>query len=417
MNSAPNYSKTDLRYWEGKVAFQSAKAKTYSVQIQHDNRRSWVGLGTRDRERAATIARDIYLDIVANGWDLAMARRQGPRPEKRSNVTVGDYLAIVAAKALVYPRTLESYAVALRKIAADVVGVRHEAPRSARREQADKVRLTVLTAEAIEKWRADFIRRGAINPLAERSAKISAQSFIARARSLFGKKVLPHVKGLVDLPDPAPFYGVKIGKTRPQRYRSTFDVAALIQAARRELPAEQLKIFILAAMAGLRRNEIDKLPWTAFRWEEGILRIEATEYFRPKARESEADVMVDPELLTIFRGYHAQATGPFVIESLVAPDPAAPFEVYRCDAIFDALIMWLRSKGVVSRTPLHALRKEFGSVINQRFGLVAASTMLRHADIKVTMHHYIEQRHHAISGFGHLLTEDAPTIVPIERTA
>ena len=59
-------------------------------------------------------------------------------------------------------------------------------------------------------------------------------------------------------------------------------------------------------MAGLRRNEIDKLPWTAFRWDERLIRIEATEFFRPKTHESAGDVVVDPKLLEIFRGYHAR---------------------------------------------------------------------------------------------------------------
>jgi hypothetical protein len=49
-------------------------------------------------------------------------------------------------------------------------------------------------------------------------------------------------------------------------------VESLLESAREE-PAstkpEQFKIFLLGAMAGLRRNEIDKLPWTAFRWDEG----------------------------------------------------------------------------------------------------------------------------------------------------
>jgi hypothetical protein len=60
-------------------------------------------------------------------------------------------------------------------------------------------------------------------------------------------------------------------------------------------------------MAGPRRNQIDKLPWTAFRWNEGIIRIEATQFFRPKTQDSEGDVLVDSELLEIFRGYHARA--------------------------------------------------------------------------------------------------------------
>lgn len=418
MNSASNYSKTDLRYWEGKVTFQSAKAKTYSVQIQHDKRRSWVGLGTRDCERAAIIARDIYLDIVANGWDFAMVRRQGPRPEKRVNVTIGEYLEIVSVKALVHPKTLVSYAAALRKIAADIAGVRHNgSPRATWRQHVDALQLRILTTEAIEAWRVNFIRRHATNPLAERSAKISCQSLIARARSLFGQKVLPRVREFIELPDPAPFHGIKIGKTRPMRYHATFDLTTLVQLARAELPVEEYKIFLLGAMAGLRRCEIDLLPWTAFHWDHGVIHIGATEYFRPKSRESEADVEVDAELLQIFHGFRRPATGDFVIESDVGPDPAAPFEVYRCDRHFDHLVRWLRSHGVNSKRPLHALRAEFGSRINARYGLFAASSMLRHADIKVTATHYMENKHRSVLGLGHLLTEENPTIVPIERTA
>ena len=61
------------------------------------------------------------------------------------------------------------------------------------------------------------------------------------------------------------------------------------------------------------------------------------------------------------------------------------------------LIGWLGSKGVVSRTPLHTLRKDFGSQINARFGLVAAQRMLHHAQVAVTAAHYVEIKAHPSS--------------------
>jgi integrase len=137
--------------------------------------------------------------------------------------------------------------------------------------------------------------------------------------------------------------------------------------------------------------------------------LQATEFFRPKSRESEGDVLVDSELLEILRGYHARTRGEFVIESDCEPDPAAPYEHYRCHRDIVELISWLRSKGVVSRTPLHALRKEFGSQINARYGLTAAQEMLRHADIAVTAAHYVENKQQSVLGFGHLLKSE-PTI-------
>jgi hypothetical protein len=92
-----------------------------------------------------------------------------------------------------------------------------------------------------------------------------------------------------------PFSGLKLQTTRVARYRATFDMPALVESARNELAEgepEQFKIFLLAAMEGLRRNEIDKLPWLAFRFDEGLIGIEATEHFRAKSHSSEGDVLV-----------------------------------------------------------------------------------------------------------------------------
>ena len=416
-----HWPKTDIRYWEGKVAFQTASSRTYSVQIQHSNRRAWINLHTANKEQAAILARNLYLDIRANGWDAALAHRKGAPAGKKVNVTIGEYLDAVKAKSLIHAKTIESYASSLRKIAADTASITHGRPRSGWRKRVDAVKLDTLTSQAIENWRADFIKRGSTNPLKEKSARVSANSTIGRARSLFGAEVISRVRDVVEIPNPVPFAGVKVQRVHVPHYRSGFNVETLLESAREELATarpEQFKIFLLGAMAGLRRNEIDKLPWTAFRWDEGVIHIAATEYFRPKSRESENDIPVDPELMEIFRGYHARATSEFVIESDSAPDNGKPFEHYRCQRDFVELIGWLRRHGVVSRTPLHTLRKEFGSQINARFGLVAAQRMLRHAQVAVTAAHYVEIKQRPVLGFGHLLTKGERTIIPIDaRTA
>jgi integrase len=196
-------------------------------------------------------------------------------------------------------------------------------------------------------------------------------------------------------------------------------MATLLESAREELATskpEQFKIFLLGALAGLRRNEIDKLPWTAFRWKEGVIRVEATRFFRPKSRDSEGDVLVDPELLEIFRGYYAKRRSEFVIESDFPPNPSALYDHYRCEREIKDLTDWLRSKGVVSKTPLHTLRKEFGSQINARYGLTAAQEQLRHANVGVTAAHYVENKHRSVLGFGHLLKGER-TIVPMDGEA
>jgi hypothetical protein len=281
--------------------------------------------------------------------------------------------------------------------------------------------LRALTSEKIEAWRIEFIKRGSVNPLKEKSARISASSFILRARALFSAETVARVRDLVELPEPLPFAGVKAESVNVPRYRATFDMALLLESARQELATarlEQYKIFLLGAMAGLRRNEIDCLPWSAFRFDEGVIRIETTAHYRPKSHNSEGDVRVDPELMDLFRGYRARAKGDFVIESDAAP-PAfdAPYGTYRCMDEMRALLAWLRSKGVASKTPLHTLRKEFGSQINARYGLLAASEQLRHGNVSVTAKHYIENRNHSVLGFGHLLAPGEPTIVPMRKAS
>jgi site-specific recombinase XerD len=406
------FNKTDARYWEQKVAFQTPASRTYSVQIQHARERHWLGLGTANKEEAAASALKLYLDVRANGWEAVMNRRRGNPAEKKVNVTIGEYLEAVTAKSLIYPKTVQSYAKALRKIAGDITG-------QADREKREAVKLRTLTAEKIEAWRIEFIRRKATDPLKEKSARISASAFIGRARSLFSRETVARVRDIVELPEPLPFVGVKVEYVRVPRYRSTFDMASLLESAREELATEhpeQWKIFLLGAMAGLRRNEIDKLPWTAFRWNEGVIRIEATRFFRPKSHDSEGDVLVDPELMEIFRGYHARRRNEFVIESDFPPNPSALYDHYRCEREIKDLTRWLRAHGVVSKTPLHSLRKEFGSQINLRYGLTAAQEQLRHANVAVTAAHYVENKRRSILGFGHLLTGER-TIIPIGESA
>jgi hypothetical protein len=412
-----------VRYWEQKVAFQTPASRTYAIQIQHAGRRAWINLGTANRSQAAIEARKFYESLRANGWEETL-RRSKPKdvPSKKIDVTINEYVEAVKTRSAIFPKTVESYGSALRKIAADIFHLadtpdkKSPRNRAAWRRKVGSLKLRALTDQQIEDWRVDFIKRKGTDPLKDKSARISANAFIRRARALFAPEVVERVRGFVEIPEPVPFRGVKVEKVRVPRYRSTFDMVRLLEDARTELgpiKPEQYKIFLLAATAGLRRNEIDKLPWTAFRWDEGIIRIEATRFFRPKSDDSEGDVLVDPELLEIFRGYYARRQGEFVIESKIELDRTVLYDHYRCGRDIGQLIEWLRSKGVVSNTPLHTLRKEYGSQINARYGLTAAQEMLRHADIQVTAAQYVENKQRSVLGFGHLLTKDR-TIIPIE---
>ncbi len=180
------------------------------------------------------------------------------------------------------------------------------------------------------------------------------------------------------------------------------------------LPKEQLKILLLAGVAGLRRNEIDKLLWTSFRWEEAILRMETNAHFDPKTEESLADISLDEEMVMLFQNWEKESTSEFVIESRVAPRSGLLYSHYRCRTIFAALVTWLRQCGITSDKPIHVLRKEYGSQLCAKYGIFVASKALRHADIHITSQHYVDQNTAPKPGLGFMLTEHTASIKPAQ---
>jgi integrase len=403
--------KTSLAYWEKRI-FQRRAGGNWWMLVQHDGRRTKLSLDTPIKAAAAARARDVYLSILANGWDETL---RSYRPERaiKSDVTLGDFLDEIAAKADLKAKTREGYAVALRKIVADSFGIdggkakydAHGGGRQIWLERVHSIRLRDLTPAVVQKWKRDFLGRAGSDPLAERTAKISVNSIIRRAKSLFAPDAIAHLE--CTLPKPLPFEGIKFEPRQSMRYRSTIDPEVLTKKARTELAQEDpdaFLAFLLALGAGLRRIEIDRLEWNAFLWNENAIRIEPTEHFDVKTEHSIGDVPVDSELMAIFRGYHAQSASNFVLETDNLPRANATFENYRAQAVFERLAAWLRKNGVSARKPIHELRKEFGSMVNRKHGLSAAKDLLRHADVAVTSSHYIDSPRKATSGLGALLT-------------
>ncbi len=437
------HGKTDVRYWQSKLFKpwytrdgEKRELDRYAVKIQYLGQRVNFAL-TPNKAAAAARAKEIYVYLTANGWDATLARfKPKSQVALKTHATVGDFLEELGKKAELNPKTFVSYAIAFRKILADAFEIpggneRFDSQNGGRTRWVEKVnaiRLADVTPGRIQEWKRAFLARAGNDQARKRSARISVNSFISRAKCLFSPEHTKHLES-VKLPSPLPFDEISFEPRQSMKYRSSFDVVKLIEEARVELSTEkpeQLKIFLLATMAGLRRNEIDKLEWSAFLWEEGLIRIEATRWFHPKSEESLGDVEVDSELMELFRGYRAKTSGSFVIESRNEPRPDATFEHYRCQSHFEKLSEWLRKKGVKSKTPVHALRKEFGSQICSREGIYAASRALRHADIAITSKHYVDKKKRVVSGLGHLLKDDesdgkitdisaAPAKEPVKR--
>ena len=386
------------------------------AKIQHRGRRENFSLRTSNRTAAAARAKEIFQHIVGAGWEAAIqkwkpAMEKNPAPTRTA--TVGEFLSALKATSTVKPKTLEGYAKAFRMIVAQVADVPSGNERFDYRSGGHQrwqnavhaINLDQITPSAVQHWKAAFLKAAGSNPLTQKTAKVSANAFIRNAKALFAPKLLRFITEL-KLPDPLPFAGIAFEKAGSLRYRSTMQPEGLLLAAQNELATkhpEQFKIFVLALLAGLRRNEIDKLLWRSLDFRRGVVRVEATEYFQPKSEDSAGDVEVDPEVLQILRTYQPTAKGPFVINSRNAARPDATFNHYRATKEFESLNVWLRSKGVVGRAPLHVLRKEFGSLMTEKFGIYAASRALRHSRLEVTSAYYTDSKSRKTLGLGSLL--------------
>jgi integrase len=355
--------------------------------------------------------RDIYMGLVSKGWPATREQfKSAEKSNAKSFATVADFFDRIRETSAGEESTLEEYFSAFRLIIAESFGIdggkqKYDYRAGGRGqwvERVEQVDLAAVTPDRVQRWKVAFLKRAGTDPVKMRSARTSVNSLLRKAKSLFSIKRLRFV-GALSLPFSSPFEGVEFEPRQSMRYHSFVNLEQLTAEAVRELPAQELKIFLLASMAGLRRNEIDKLEWSAFRWEQSVLRIENSMHFRTKNERSRGDVDLDPELSALFRELYANRTVPFVIESPIRPRRSSTYRHYRCNKVFKSLFAWLRSKGVSSANPLHTLRKEFGSRINDVHGIYAASRALRHADIAITSQHYLDKKSRATVGLGHLL--------------
>jgi hypothetical protein len=422
--------KTKLSYWKSRIFRptyirngEKITSPNFCVEMQHDGTRVRWSLGLANLDAAASRARDMYLFLISNGWEATRAKYNPAAAAKQADPTIGHFIKAVEAVADVEPKTLRGYVSALRMIVSDIGGFSDDAHKygggQGRKdwlENVHAVKLSTPTPKAIQEWKRSFIAKAGSDPVSQRSAKVSVNSFLRFARSLFSPKVLAHLA--LELPNPLPFAGCQFEPGQNMKYRSTFDVQVLVGSACDELAIgdpEAFKVFLLGAMVGLRRREIDLLEWNSFRWDEGTIRIEATQHFSAKSEDSYADVAIDSELVQLFRGYNARATGPFVIESAGDLRPGCTYGHYRCDEIFNRLIAWLRAHGVKALKPLHVLRKEFGSILVASHGIHAASRALRRSAVAITDAFYSDSRVRATFGLGHLL--EPQKVVPFRDVA
>lgn len=435
------FPKTDPRYWLKKIYFatwteggQVRRAKTYSVQIQFNGKRDRFPLYLSSANAAAAKARDIYQSLTSptGGWEATLALYKPETVKPIKVATVGEYIAAARAVSSARPLTFGTYATKFRGLVAHMTGKEGDARKNDHtgtldpatgkrsrpgaevwREEIDAVSLARITPEEVTKWAVRYIAKRGTNPRTRRAAINTANALVRNSASLFSPKIRSLIKTLT-LPSPLPFDGVTLPKVEKARYQSKFSAEMLYTKAKQDLwdskPADAVErevyvALVLGLFSGLRRGEIDKLTWAQFDVDAGGVNVEATEHGEVKSSHSASFVKLADSVVELLKEKRKAARSAFVLESsaaVTAPSESRTYR-YRCDCIFKRLNAWLRANGLKGeQKPLHTLRKEFGSHINEKFGLSAAADALRHGNVNLTRDYYARPDKRATFGPEHL---------------
>lgn len=422
--------KGDARYWmqPKKLYIDARWGAAYSCKIQVNGRRESFPLRSSNRSTAAAKAARIYLDVSALGWDAAMAKHK-PDEKPVKSARVGDLIREVRllAKTKVRPRTLEGNVSAFRRIVAAIHGIKASLGRGAGgvkewHAQVDAIALNKITPKLVEEWKDVYVAtKGCGDEIKEGRARSTVNFTLRSAKSLFAKSLLPELGKKIQLPDELPFHGVKPFPPENSLYMRKMNVSALLEALRNELRVsdpEAFKAAVLSLYLGLRRNEADKLRWSSVNFDEASVSNEVQSDFVPKSKFSIRVIHMEAEPLAILREFREMAPNDEYVLSGRPVNHKAGHATYRADDMWKRLCRWLRKRGIRSQKPIHELRKEAGSLVNERHGLDKAMCFLGHSDIGVTAKHYAGAGRRVTVGIGEGLVEQtAANVITAEFNA
>ncbi len=413
-------SKTTAAYWSQKIYLEQKDewlSAHYFARIQARGVRKKVRLKSAIREEAAREAATFYRNIVANGWPVedSFSGLFSEATGLPKNPTLEEWLGMAKRKATVRPGSVEKYGESLRTIVGEILGMRC-ARKKEDRTKINNFHILELTKEKLQSWLDARIQQArGLDMVKAPRAQNTIRALIANAKGLFSKQILEAIKiDVADLPF-VPFQGLKLPSKILPKYSSRFDAVALLKAAAKDLGAtsddldheiamsrfEQWKILYLALVAGLRYNEIDKLRVQDISAVAGRISIRTHETFQPKTSSSEGDVLVSAEAGEVLAGMLKRTTGPWFVKDGISSRNKS----YRAGLYHDALVRWLRKyeeRGIRPLAdvpkPLHELRKEAGTLVNNQHGLNEAKNFLRHSSIATTAAYYVGSKGNITTG-------------------
>lgn len=422
--------KTHVDYWYARLRKRrftgrdnlEVEVPDWQIRIKHRGRSMWFNLKTANAAAAAVKAREIYILLIANGW-AAVLEKFKPRVEQRENLTVEGFADLYREKMQLaeYPpmkRSMERYISSLFFLCARL-GLK---------------RIAQLTADGVKKFVGAYLLQGREEGRDETSVKISCNSHLRGAASMFSKQMLEAIKGTgIELVNP--FVGQRLRRIEIRPYTplqrelldSIWKNAAKLRDGQPDAPAppepsngksrkrpkgrrpkrpevkahrwkqpdwrkphpEAYTLLLLELGIGLRREEADKSQWDWLFSDQGgrhFIEVRKTDFFTPKGKRRRI-IPVEPVLWDAIEKTHL-AEAVFVVPGRLpktyTPEATPKSIAYRCERYHRTLAAWLRKEGVNDPKPCHLLRKEFGSYVATSFGLFAAQRLLGHSSPSVT---------------------------------
>lgn len=419
--------KTHVDYWYDKVRKRNflgrdglqVEIPDWQVRIKHLGKEVRFNLKTANRAEAAVQAKDIYIYLMANGWDLTLAKYK-PQTEKREDLTVLEFTEIYRGQIeqVEYPplkRTYERYITSLLFICT-FLGIK---------------RIAQLSSDKVKKFTRRYLERGLKLGRAESSIKTSCNSHLRAGASLYSKEMMDgYERAGINLVNPFSgkrFRRIEIEAYTPMRHelldsiwRDSIKLRDGDPKAPPPLPVskggrpkanspkrakkkstrwkepdwrkphpEAFSLLLQELGLGFRRAEADMSEWSWFFIDQDgrrLVEIKKTEFFTPKGKRKRI-LSVEPAIWDeLHATYHEGAR--FVVSGKVpkiyTKKTAPKHMVYRCDRHHRTLAAWLRKRGIDDMNPCHRLRKEFGSYVATSFGLFVCQRMLGHSSPKVT---------------------------------
>lgn len=324
-----------------------------------------------------------------------------PPPEEQKVPTIGEFCeAYQKAANHLSRKTIADNESSLRRIAAFVLGL---APLNLTKKgvlkgnvlshwksKVNSLPIDKITQDRLEDFKSWMVQRAGQDHLMKARLQTSANTYLRCASSMFSSRWSGAYRQFL-MPATNPFASVRSFKESSHLYVSKIDPAALLAAARSELPARNQAAyvaFLLSLVCGMRRSEIDYLSWAQIDFEKRHIWIQTTPYFTPKACNSESRIDAPPIIFQALMELRAEGNPP----PFVIPGSQNHAIRPRSRNVFRILIDWLRSQGVTDIKAMHTLRKEAGSLIYHQSGSVDVAAEFLRNDPRVAREHYIGRK-------------------------